>query len=183
VGVELRGQRLGVVGLGATGAELCQLGLAVGMEVVGHDPYLGAPPGVASVSLEELLETSLVVSLHVPLVPSTRHLIGASRLALMRRDAILINAARGGIVDEVALADSLRSGAVAGAALDVRDREPPPAGDPMRELDNVLLTPHLAGLSRQAQDAIAAFVLSGVRRVLVGEAVVQAPAGVDNQAD
>lgn len=175
VGVELRGQRLGVVGLGATGAELCRLGLAIGMEVVGHDPYLGAPPGVAGVSLEELLRTSLVVSLHVPLLPSTRNLIGASRLALMRRDAILINAARGGVVDEAALAEALRAGALAGAALDVRDREPPPAGDPMRQLDNVLLTPHLAGLSRQAQDAIATFVLSGVRRVLVGETAAEAP--------
>lgn len=177
VGVELRGERLGVVGLGATGAELCKLGLAIGMEVVGHDPYLGPPPGVASVSLEELLSTSLVVSLHVPLVSSTRDLIGASRLALMRHDAILINAARGGVVDELALAEALRAGALAGAALDVRDREPPPPGDPIRQLDNVLLTPHLAGLSRQAQDAIAAFVLSRVRRVLVGETVDEAPPG------
>lgn len=177
VGVELRGERLGVVGLGATGAELCKLGLAIGMEVVGHDLYLGPPPGVASVSLEELLSTSLVVSLHVPLVSSTRNLIGPSRLALMRHDAILINAARGGVVDEVALAEALRAGALAGAALDVRDREPPPPGDLIRQLDNVLLTPHLAGLSRQAQDAIAAFVLSRVRRVLVGETVDEAPPG------
>ena len=170
VGLELRGQRLGVVGLGATGAELCRLGLALGMEVIGHDPFL-APPGlVAAASLEELLRRSLVVSLHVPLVPATRNLIGGAQLALMPPGAILVNAARGGVVDEVALADALRSGALGGAALDVRAKEPPPPDDPLRGLENVLLTPHLAGLTRQSQQAIAEHVLRTIRQVLLSPA-------------
>ena len=168
VGLELRGQRLGVVGLGATGAELCRLGLALGMEVIGHDPFLAPPDLVVPASLEELLRRALVVSLHVPLVPATRNLIGGAQLALMPRGAILINAARGGVVDEVALADALRSGALGGAALDVRAEEPPSSDDPLRALDNVLLTPHLAGLTRQSQEAIAKHVLTGIRQVLVG---------------
>jgi len=168
VGLELRGQTLGVVGLGATGAELCRLGLALGMEVIGHDPFLAPPELVVRASLEELLRRSVVVSLHVPLVPATRNLIGGAQLALMPRGAILINAARGGVVDEVALADALRSGALGGAALDVRPEEPPSSDDPLRALDNVLLTPHLAGLTRQSQEAIAEHVLRGIRQVLMG---------------
>jgi len=168
VGLELRGQRLGVVGLGATGAELCRLGLALGMDVIGHDPFLAPPELVGAAPLEELLRRSLVVSLHVPLVPATRKLIGGAQLALMPRGAILINAARGGVVDEVALADALRSGALGGAALDVRAKEPPSSDDPLRALDNVLLTPHLAGLTTQSQQAIAEHVMSGVRQVLLG---------------
>ena len=168
VGLELRGQRLGVVGLGATGAELCRLGLALGMDVIGHDPFLAPPELVGAAPLEELLRRSLVVSLHVPLVPATRNLIGGAQLALMPRGAILVNAARGGVVDEVALADALRSGALGGAALDVRVEEPPSSDDPLRALDNVLLTPHLAGLTTQSQQAIAQHVLRGVRQVLLG---------------
>lgn len=168
VGLELRGQRLGVVGLGATGAELCRLGLALGMEVIGHDPYLAPPELVVAESLDELLRRSLVVSLHVPLVPATRNLIGRAQLALMPRGAILVNASRGGVVDEVALAEALRSGALGGAALDVRAEEPPSSDDPLRALDNVLLTPHVAGLTQQSQQAIAEHVLRGIRQVLVG---------------
>ncbi len=168
-GLELRGQRLGVVGLGATGTEVCRLAMAVGMEVVGHDPYLAPPDGVESTSLEDLLRRSQIVSLHVPLVPATRNLIGPAELLLMPAGAILVNAARGGVVDEVALAAALRSGALGGAALDVRAQEPPPPDDALNALDNVLLTPHLAGLTRQSQAAIAAHVLGGVRRALTAD--------------
>lgn len=169
VGLELRGQRLGVVGLGATGAELCRLAGAVGMEVVGHDPYLAPPDGVESASFDDLLRRSHVVSLHVPLVPATRNLVGSAELRLMPAGAILVNAARGGVVDETALAEALRSGALGGAALDVRAQEPPALDDPLSALDNVLLTPHLAGLTRQSQAAIAAHVLGGVRRALMAD--------------
>jgi (S)-sulfolactate dehydrogenase len=168
VGEELGGDRMGVVGLGATGAELCRLARALGMDVIGHDPYLEPPEGVRAATLDEVLRTSLVVSVHVPLLESTRNLIGAPQLASMRPGAILINASRGGIVDEVALAAALRQGRPGGAALDVRPQEPPAPDDPLRTLDNVLLTPHLAGLSRQSQDAIAKHVLTGVRRAVTG---------------
>lgn len=171
IGIELAGQRLGVVGLGAIGRELCRLGLAFGMEVVGCDPVAAAPVGVIRMSLKELLRTSMVVSVHVPLLETTRNLIGVGQLALMPPGAILINASRGGVVDEAALAAALRSGALGGAALDVRSQEPPLADDPLSSLDSVLLTPHLAGLTRQSQQAIAERVLSGVRRS------VTAPAG------
>src|SRR5262249_16988703 len=151
-------------------AELCRLGLALGMEVIGHDPFLAPPELVAAASLEELLRRSLVVSLHVPLVPATRNLIGGAQLALMPPGAILVNAARGGVVDEVALADALRSGALGGAALGGRAEEPPPPADPLRGLEDVLVTAQLAGLTRQSQQAIADHVLSTIRQVLLSPA-------------
>jgi (S)-sulfolactate dehydrogenase len=166
VGVELRGRTLGVVGLGATGSEVCRLGRALGMQVLGHDPYAACPDGVESVRLDELLRRSFVVSLHAPLTPGTHHLIGERELGLMQPGALLVNAARGGLVDETALAVALRNGRLGGAAVDVRPQEPP-EDDPLRGLDKVLLTAHLAGLTEESQVAIAAHVLAGVRAAIL----------------
>ena len=166
VGFELGGRTLGVVGLGATGAEVCRLGLALGMRVLGFDPQVAPPPDVEAVTLDQILRRSDVLSLHVPLNGATRDLLDAERLALLPPGAIVVNAARGGVVDEAALAAALRSGRLGGAALDVRPQEPPRA-DLLRDLDQVLLTAHLAGLTRESQEAIAGHVLRGVREAVL----------------
>jgi len=167
VGLELRGLTLGVVGLGPTGSEVCRLGQALGMRVVGLDSNAALHvPGVQAMTLEGLLRASAVVSLHVPLTSATRRLIGSHQLQLMPRGALLVNAARGGIVDEPALAEQLRLGHLGGAALDVRTQEPPPQPDALAALDQVLLTPHVAGWTSAAQSSIAAHVLGGVQAAL-----------------
>lgn len=136
------------------------------MQVVGHDPVAPAIPGVQRVTQEQLLRRSTVVSLHVPLRETTRELIGRSEMQLMPPGAILINAARGGIIDECALAAELLSGHLGGAALDVRTVEPPTLPDPLAQFDEVLLTPHIAGWTVSTQASIADHVLRGIRMAL-----------------
>jgi phosphoglycerate dehydrogenase-like enzyme len=164
-GTELAGGTLGIVGGGETGTAVCRLGRALGMTVLCTDPYREPPPGAERVGLDDLLRRSLVVSLHVPLTEETRHLIGAREIGIMRRDGILINVARGGVVDEEALAMALSAGRLGGAAIDVRPQEPP-ASDPLRGLDRVLLTAHLAGHTERSQRTIAEHVLGGLRSFL-----------------
>ncbi len=166
VGFELRGQSLGVVGLGATGAETARLALSLGMNVSGYDPLLAPPAGIEGLGLDDLLNRSRIVSVHVPLNDATRGLLSAAHFARMPRGALVINAARGGVVDEAALIAALDSGHLAGAALDVRSKEPPRAGDPFAHRSDVLLTAHLAGLTTESQAAIAHHVLTGVREAL-----------------
>jgi (S)-sulfolactate dehydrogenase len=168
VGLEVKGQTLGVIGLGATGSEVCRLGLAIGMRVLGYDALALAPaiPGVERVTVEHLLQRSLVVTMHVPLSDETRALIGHNEIRLMPPGAILINAARGGLIDEAALSAALLSGHIGGAALDVRTVEPPPIPDPLAQFDQVLLTPHIAGWTASSQKAIAEHVLGGIRMAL-----------------
>ena len=168
VGREMMGETHGVIGLGATGSEVCRLGLALGMRVLGYDVAALAPaiPGVERVTLERLLARSLVITVHVPLSEDTRALIGAHEIQLMPPGAILINAARGGIIDEAALAAALLSGHIGGAALDVRTVEPPPPSDPLARFDQVLLTPHIAGWTASSQQAIAEHVLRGIRTAI-----------------
>jgi phosphoglycerate dehydrogenase-like enzyme len=169
VGIELKDRTLGVIGLGKTGLEVARLGQAVGMRVVGYDSQNTVTlAGVRRVSFEQVLRRSHIVSLHVPLTSDTMHLIGATQLASMQPRAILINASRGEVVDEDALYDALCTDRLSGAALDVRRAEPSAAGDRFAKLPNVLLTPHLAGLTAESQTAIANFVLTGVRRALGG---------------
>jgi phosphoglycerate dehydrogenase-like enzyme len=139
-GVELAGKRLGVVGYGAIGREVARLARGLDMEVVAHDPFV-EEADVPLVSLAELYSTSDAVSLHLPLSPETRGLVGARELAEMKPEAFLINTARGGLVDEDALAEALRSGRLAGAALDGFVEEPL-GPSPLRELDNVVFSPH-----------------------------------------
>ncbi|MBI3970818.1 MAG: C-terminal binding protein [Chloroflexi bacterium] len=151
----LAGLCLGLVGFGNIGWRVAAKARGLGLEVVAHDPYLAGQTeldGVHLLSLDEVLRRADYVSLHCPLNAGTRHLIGAPQLALMRPEAYLINTARGGIVDQAALVDALRARRIAGAALDVTDPEPLPATDPLRDLDNVLLTPHVAHSSVEALD-------------------------------
>lgn len=169
--LELRGRTIGIVGLGATGSAVARLARALGMRLVGFDSVVTRPiAGLRRVPLDDVLSTADVVTLHVPLNPQTRKLIGARELSLFRPGAVLINASRGGVIDEVALIEALRHGRLGGAALDVREHEPPPIPDPFTGLDHVLLTPHLAGRTAQAEAAVARSVLTDVRRILNGKA-------------
>lgn len=161
MGTELTGKTLGVVGLGRIGSEVAKRGQGLCMRVVAHDPYLsgtGAASPVAGVdllSLDELLEQADIVTLHVPLLDSTRGLIGAEQLARMKPGSRIVNAARGGLVDEDALLAALDSGHLAGAALDVLAKEPPGKEHPLVSRDDVIVTPHLGASSAEAQRNVA----------------------------
>ena len=154
-GIELRGLTLGVIGLGGVGSEMARIGASFGMHVIAWNRS-GVPTDVParSVALEELLGASDAVSLHLALVPETNGLLNASRLALLKPGAVLINTARGALVDEAALIAALRSGAIGHAALDVFSREPLPARHPLTLLPNVTLTAHAGWKSRQASDRL-----------------------------
>jgi len=173
---DLAGSRLGVVGYGALGRKVAQLGRAFGMEVAASTRSPIADDDVLRLPLDELLATSSVVSLHLPLNPDTRHLLGARELGLMQPGAILINTARGGLVDEAALAAVLQTGAIS-AGFDVLSKEPPLPDNPLLRLrlPNFILTPHVAWASGGAMqtladmlvDNIAAFIAGRPRNVVV----------------
>lgn len=170
-GREIAGKTLGVVGFGGIGRLTARLGRALGMRAMGCDAQVAADDprwaedGVEPRTLDALLAAADVLTLHVPLVPATRNLIDASRLAAMKPGAILINTARGGVVDETALAAALRAGRLGGAALDVFEREPLPAGSPLAGCPNLILTPHIAGVTTESNERVSA---------LIAERVVQA---------
>lgn len=167
-GREVRGKTLGVVGFGRIGQEVARLGLAFGCDVVGHDPLVDAAlavPGARAASLDDLLAASDIVSLHAPLVPETRGLVSAERLRRMKPGAVLVNCARGALVDETALETALREGRLAGAGLDVFQTEPP--GDrPLLKLPNVVATPHVAASTPEAQTRAGIEAASALRDFL-----------------
>ena len=169
----LRGQTLGLVGFGKIAMAVAAKARAFGLNVLAHDPYLDAKAiavrGAEAVEFDGLLAQSDVVSIHVPLLPETRNLIGARELARMKPSAFLINTSRGGIVDEGALAEALKAGRLAGAALDVLLVEPPPSDHPLRKLPNVVLTPHLAFYSRESVIELQTKAAEEVARALKGE--------------
>lgn len=175
VGSELQGKTFGLIGLGDIGARVARRAAALGMRTMAVDPALEEHSaavqehGVELVELDELLRESQVVSLHVPLTSATRGLIDEERLGLMKRGAYLINTARGGLVDERALAAALREGRLAGAALDVREHEPPGADDPLAGIPNLILTPHVAGVTEESNERACLHVARDVLRVLAGE--------------
>ena len=172
--VGLAGKRVGLVGLGRIGrlvAETCIRGL--GMEVLGFDPYIKAEdikiPGLlVTQSLQEVIQTADFLSLHVPLSDETRGLIGREHLRLMKPTAFLINTSRGEIIEEPALVSALREGTIAGAALDVFAKEPPDPRHPLFQLENVILTPHTASLTRDAVARLAEGAAQNVIDVLEG---------------
>jgi len=169
IGREISGKTLGLIGLGNIARETATRARALGMQIVAFDPFLPADHAAWQLakpcSLKELLQTADVVSLHVPLLPSTKNMIGREQLASMRRGSILINAARGGVLDEDAVIDSLRSGHLGGAALDVFDTEPLDAarGARFTETSNLLLTPHIAGVTEESNVRVSELI---ARRVL-----------------
>ena len=145
IGFELEGRTMGIVGTGAIGARVAKLAAAFGMDVIAYSRTPGQVAGVRYVSLEELLAQADVVSLHVPLTDETRGMIGAEELALMKETAVLVNTARGPVVETKALADALNSSRIAGAAIDVFDKEPPlDADEPLINAKNTVVTPHVA---------------------------------------
>jgi phosphoglycerate dehydrogenase-like enzyme len=168
----LRGQTLGVVGLGRIGKEVALRGLAFRMRVLAYepipDPEFVRKHGVPLVSLDRLLAESDYVTLHSPLMPETRHLIQQRTLGLMKPTAFLVNTARGGLVREADLVEALRQRRIAGAALDVLEKEPPGAS-PLFELDNVLLTPHVAGVDVQSRDDMALHAARAIVSLRRGE--------------
>ncbi len=180
---DLHGSVLGLIGYGDIAKGVEKLARAFGMEILiaerkahlGSDPKMhrlckiGSDPSRAP--FEEVLRRSDIVSLHTPLTPETKGLIGPAELALMKRTALLINAARGGLVDEKALANALREGQLAGAGVDVLAEEPPLQGDPLLDLNlpNLIVTPHIAWTSRQAQEILAEEVVKNIEAFAAGK--------------
>ena len=167
-GRETAGKTLGLVGFGSIGQLTATLARAIGMEVIAFDAMLAAghpayaAHGVRAVGLDALIAAADVLSLHVPLVDSTRNLFDAKRIAAMKRGAVLINTARGGIVDEVALAAALKSGHLGGAAIDVFATEPVPASAHFADCPNLLLTPHIAGVSAESNERVSFLIAEKV---------------------
>lgn len=170
-GRELRGQRLGLVGFGFIGQTLARMAGAIGMIVAAFDPHAPdqAFDGVArETELDKLLASSDIVSLHCPLTPETQNLIDARRIGLMKQGAFLINTARGEVVDEKALIAALEDGRLAGAGLDSFALEPPGIGNPLFQLSNTLVTPHVAGVTLDAKCAVSIMSAENVLAALDG---------------
>ncbi|HVV12378.1 2-hydroxyacid dehydrogenase [Amycolatopsis sp.] len=172
-GIELEGNTVGLVGYGAIGSRVAKVLVAFGAKVLVSDPFADpakiTADGAEVVELDELLRRSFVVSLHARLTEQTKHLINAEKLALMPEGAVLVNSARGGLLDYAPLPDALRSGRLGALALDVYDIEPPPAEWPLRDAPNVIATPHLAGASRQTAERAARIVAAEAGRYARGE--------------
>lgn len=173
---DLGAKTLGIVGLGGIGLAAARIGKAFGMRVLGLRRSRAPQPNVdqlfAPDQLDELLGTSHYVVLALPLNDDTRHTIGAPQLAAMRDDGVLINVARGGVVDEASLIDALRAGAIRGATLDVSELEPLPEESPLWELDNCVITPHDAGYSPLGEERLASLFLENLARYARGEPLI-----------
>jgi D-3-phosphoglycerate dehydrogenase len=163
---------MGIVGLGTIGKKVARRARGFDMRVLAYDVFQDAEFAAANqvtyVPLEQLLAESDYVSLHTPLIPATRHLINEERLALMKPTAYIVNTSRGGVIDEEALYRALKSGKLAGAGLDVFEKEPP-WGNPLLDMPNVLVSPHVAGNSQEAQQKVIAMACENALRVLQGQ--------------
>lgn len=172
-GVELEGKIAGLVGFGAVGRRVARVLAAFGATVLVADPYVDredvASSGARLVTLDELLPRAHVLSLHARLTPETRHIIGAAEIARLPRGAVLVNAARGGLLDHDALCDALATGHLRAAALDVYDPEPPPPDSRLFSTPHLVLSPHLAGASRETAERAAHIAAAEVGRYLRGE--------------
>lgn len=170
-GTELNGRTLGIVGLGRIGLAVADRARALGMRILGADPFVSgdaaAARGVTLLDVDELIASSDIVTLHVPLNDRTRGLVDARALRRLRPGALLVNVARGGLIDEAAVAAALRSGHLGGAAIDVYSSEPP-VGSPLLGTPNTVLTPHLGASTREAQDRVSIEVCAQVADILGG---------------
>lgn len=160
IGRELGGRTLGLIGYGAIARQTARRARALGMTIIAYDPFVEKTSDARLMSLTDLLQQADVISLHVPLTADTKHLINAEALAQMRSDAVIINAARGGVIDEAALANALRTGAIGGAALDVFETEPlsAQAGVQFLGLANLILTPHIAGVTEESNVRVSSLI-------------------------
>ena len=172
-GFELENKVLGIVGFGKVGREVAKRAKALQMRILAYDPYVSPnlmkSLGVEPTTLEKLLEESDVVTLHVRLTDETRHMIGERELKRMKPTAILVNTSRGEIIDEKALIKALNEGWIAGAALDVFEKEPLPPDHPFLKMDNVTITPHIAGASKEVVKRSVIMIAEDVKRLLKGE--------------
>src|ERR687889_867577 len=175
VGVELRGKTLGVVGLGRIGRVVASRALGFEMRVVAFDPFVAPEQlreqGLELATLEEVCARADFITVHTPLTPETRGIIGARELSRMKPGVRVINCARGGLIDERALYDAIKEGRVAGAALDVFEEEPPPSDHPLLSLAEVVVTPHLGASTREAQEGVAVIVAEQMRDFFLTGAV------------
>ncbi|MGD2061612.1 MAG: hydroxyacid dehydrogenase [Acidimicrobiia bacterium] len=169
-GVELRGKTMGLIGAGRIGGEVAVRCQAFGMPVIVYDPYLtderAEELGVELLGLDSLFDLCDFISIHVPLTEETRGICGVEAFQRMKSTAFLVNASRGGVLDEVALADALKKGEIAGAALDVYETEPLPVDSPLRDAPNLVLTPHLGASTAEAQVGVAAEVAEKIKTLL-----------------
>lgn len=171
-GRETAGKTLGLIGFGGIGRLTARLAQGLGMQVIAHDPMLKkddavwAQTRVTSATLEELLAQADAVSLHVPLTPETQNLLSSERIAKMKKGAIVINTARGGIADEAAIAAAIKAGALGGAAFDVFGAEPLKAGNPWVGCPNLILTPHVAGVTAEANERVSTLIAAEVAKAL-----------------
>ena len=179
VGVELDGKTLGICGFGRIGRKVSLLARAFGMKSVVYDPYVKADsPALLETgaklmgTVEEVLSAADFVTTHLPQTPQTKRMFNERTFSLMKRGAFFINTARGGVVDECALVAALKSGHLGGAALDVREVEPPTEKTGLEQLDNVILAPHIGAFTAESQARTVAAVSADVDRLLSGEAVV-----------
>jgi len=175
MGVELYGKALGIVGLGRIGTEVAKRALSFGMKIFAFDPFLSREVaeglGIEVVELKELLQRSDYITVHTPLTEETKHMISGKEFALMKKGTRIINCARGGIIDEVALVEAIKQGRVSAAALDVFEQEPLPADSELLKLDNVITTCHLGASTEEAQINVAVEVAECVRDYLLGRGV------------
>ncbi|MDD5155353.1 MAG: phosphoglycerate dehydrogenase [Candidatus Omnitrophica bacterium] len=175
MGVEIYDKVLGIVGLGKIGSELARRALSFGMKVLAYDPFLSRKAaesmGIEIVELKELLERSDYISVHTPLTEETRHMISDAQFGLMKKGVRVINCARGGIIDETALIKAIKDGKVAGAAMDVFEKEPVSPESELLKLENVVVTPHLGASTEEAQVNVAIVVAEIVRDALLGKGI------------
>ncbi|OAS17123.1 D-2-hydroxyacid dehydrogenase [Paenibacillus oryzisoli] len=172
--IELTGQTMGLIGLGQIGKQTALIAQAMGMKVIATGSGRNVPQpvdGIEWVSLEELLHRADVVSLHCPLTPATNELINAERIALMKPSALLINTARGGLLNEADVAQALNEGRLAGAGLDVLTIEPPKSDNPLLHAQNVIITPHIAWATKEARTRLMAVASSNARSFVAGQPV------------
>ena len=164
---DIAGSTLGIVGYGAIGKSIAKRAEGLGMRVIAYDVM----PQDGLVDLATILKDSDVITLHAPLTDETRHMIGAAELKAMKRSAILINTARGGLVDEAALAEALKSGEIAGAGFDVLTKEPPKEGNPLLDpsIPNLIVTPHVAWASQEAMQILADQLVDNIEAFVGGK--------------
>nr|WP_245200277.1 hydroxyacid dehydrogenase [Herbaspirillum sp. LeCh32-8] len=171
--LELQGRTVGLVGFGAIGRRVAATAVSLGMRVLAYDPYAkGTPPGVQLADLDTLFAQSDVLSLHCPLTAENRHMINAASLARMKDGAILVNTARGGLVDEQALISALNSGKLRAAGLDSFEKEPFAAPHPLQGVRNVILSPHIGGVTEDAYIAMGTGAAANVLTVLEAEQAI-----------
>ena len=175
MGLEASGKMLGIVGFGAIGRAVASRALALGMQVVGNDAFIERDSacwekhGVKPCDMETLLAESDAVTLHVPLSDQTRHLMNEKAIAGMKKGSIIINTARGGVIDEQAMVEALKNGHLGGAALDVYENEPLQANSHLKGAPNLLLTPHIAGVTVESNERVGTMIAERVRKALAGE--------------